>query len=153
MRIPFGWIEHTDLRAQSLDPRGRRDYDPGDLGAPVLCNQYAIDDLKRESESRDPHPQQSQQKYQRAKSMPRQPHQRRGSDLGVYQPPAIIESRAQTLQPPERSNHYEQTNFLTPPIDDEFFEMQPIGRKHHKRKEKGLTQNFQFDFIGLAKFF
>lgn len=85
--------------------------------------------------------------------MPRQPHQRRGSDLGVYQPPAIIESRAQTLQPPERSNHYEQTNFLTPPIDDEFFEMQPIGRKHHKRKEKGLTQNFQFDFIGLAKFF
>lgn len=128
------FLIQPEARAQSLDPRGRRDFQPGDLGAPVLCNKYAIDELKRESMMREPAD--PAQKYSRSKSMPRQ--QRRGSDLGVYEPPTIIEPRAQTLQPIDR-NHYEPRQFLSPPpIDDQYFEMQPLSRKHHKRKEKGV---------------
>lgn len=71
-------------------------------------------------------------------------------DLGIFVPPKIIETRAKTLQPPER-NDYHSKNFLSPPHanddddDDEFIEMQEMqekqemqSRRHHKRKEKGL---------------
>lgn len=102
----------------------------------MLCNKYAIDELNRESEPRD-HNGRVPQKEPRSKSMPRQ--QRRGSDLGVYAPPKIIVPRTQTLHPPDR-NDYHQKNFLSPPIDDEYLEMQTVGRKqhHHRRKEKGV---------------
>lgn len=141
--LPF---TNVDMRAQSLDPRCRREFQPGDLGAPVLCNKYAIDQMNRESESRD---MRGAQKQPRSKSMPRQ--HRRGSDLGVYAPPKIVETRAQTLHPPDR-NDYHHKNYLSPPIDDEYLEMQTPSRKHHhhKRKEKGLFARFHIVLAGFS---
>lgn len=97
--------------------------------------------MNRESQTRDVR---SAQKQPRAKSMPRQ--HRRGSDLGVYAPPTIIEPRAQTLHPPDRDYH--QKNYLSPPIDDEYLEMQTPNRKHHhhKRKEKGVCTSCVYFF-------
>lgn len=116
-------------RAQSLDPRARRDgpidFDFNDppCRTPVLCNKYAIDDLdikqastmKRhgaQSMSTMPRPQPSNNKYNEARG-----------GLGGG------------------GGRFEQTPHTSPPLQhrympDEDFEMQPI-RKNKRRERHG----------------
>lgn len=132
-----------------MDPRGRRDFHPGDLAAPVFCNKYAIDELKRESMHREPNDRDRGDKYQRSRSMPRQ--QRRGSDIGIYDPPTIVEPRAlHTLQPNDRGHgHFEHKQFLSPPaMDDHYLDMPAHGRRQHRRKDRGsLLLSYYYIFL------
>lgn len=111
-----------------MDPRGRRDLETGDLSAPgVLCNKYAIDELMRESQPRDIH----DQKHMRSKSMPRP--QRRNSDL--YAAPEVAEPRGHH----KHLNNYQHRQFLSPPMDEDFVEMEvPVRKQSYRRREKGL---------------
>lgn len=128
------------MRAQSLDPRGRREMagEFNDIKVPVLCNQYAIDELFREQDVT------RRQHNDRSRSMPRQ-HMRYSE---LYSPPSQIDPTANVRysvppSPRRSSQHYpvqnhthQQKNFLCPPVDDSFIELQ-VPVKRHRRREKG----------------
>lgn len=116
---PFNYF--TAIRAQSLDPRARRDQ-PSDFNfdelpckTPVLCNKYAIDELDNVQNS-------SKRPNLRSQSMPRQQHHHNFD---------VIENRFEPT-PPKMLSPPQQHHLYVP--EDEY-EMQPIRKS--KRREKG----------------
>lgn len=111
----------TAIRAQSLDPRARRDQ-PSDFNfdelpckTPVLCNKYAIDELDNVQTGKRPN--------LRSQSMPRQQHNHHFD--------GVVENRFEP-SPPKMPSPQQQNHLYLP--EDEY-EMQPIRK--HKRRQKG----------------
>ncbi|XP_037029867.1 uncharacterized protein LOC119069810 [Bradysia coprophila] len=107
------------IRAQSLDPRARRDqptdfdFDELPCKTPVLCNKYAIDELDNVESGKRPN--------LRSQSMPRQQHHH---NFGV------IENRFEPTRPNMLSP--QQQHHLYLPEDE--YEMQPVRK--NKRRER-----------------
>lgn len=121
---PFNYF--TAIRAQSLDPRARRDqptdfnFDELPCKTPVLCNKYAIDELDNV-----PH---SKRTNLRSQSMPRQQHHHQQHHHHNF---GVIENRFEP-SPPKMLSPQQQNHLYLP--EDEY-EMQPIRK--NKRRERG----------------
>lgn len=122
MENPINYF--TAIRAQSLDPRARRDH-PTDFDfdelpckTPVLCNKYAIDELD------NVHGGNKRPTNLRSQSMPRQ-HQHHNHNFGV------IENRFEPTPPKILPSHQQHHLYL--PEDE--YEMQPVRK--NKRRERG----------------
>lgn len=133
----YAWfVDITGIRAQSLDPRGGRreaqmdlKFDDPSCKTPVLCNQYAIDELDNIQNG----------KIQniRSQSMPRQQTKYAGgNERDRYahdrsmQPSHVVPVHSQYRHKSEQHDLYRQ------PEDD--IEMIPV-KKHRRRERHGKT--------------
>lgn len=141
------------MRAQSLDPRGRReqnmdfDFNEPPCKTPVLCNKYAMEDIDDMSNGK--------RSNMRCQSMPRQPSKFAGGEINRYN----------TLSPNQWPSHYgssyynqynhqpqHQQHQLYRQPDEDFEVQQPVKKNKRRERHGSLEIDLVFNFYFIASF-